>query len=128
MAAVLHRTTKEYLPSVSENETDFPQADWIWEPDISAVAGWDSKYWIITGDVVTLMDQAARDAVDAAEAAAALTADREDNKNRLDDERVLSALAIVVKDEINILRAQHSLADRTTAQLKTAIKNEVDNI
>lgn len=65
MADVLHRTTKEYKRSV--NEPDYPLIDWIHNPDLSAVAGFPSKYWVIAGDVVTLMDQAARDAVDAAE-------------------------------------------------------------
>lgn len=40
---------------------------------------------------------------------------------------VLKAFALVVLDEINILRAQHSLAARTAAQLKTAIINKLPN-
>lgn len=39
----------------------------IYQPDLTAVTGFDSKYWVITGDIVSLMDQATRDAVDAAE-------------------------------------------------------------
>jgi len=50
-------------------------------------------------------------------------------KEALDDiqanEALIRALAFVVMDEINILRAQHSLADRTPAQLRTAIKNKI---
>lgn len=42
-----------------------------------------------------------------------------------DERRLLRAFAEVVKDEINILRAQHGLADRTLAQLRTAIRNKV---
>lgn len=64
MAAVLNRATKEYLKSV--NTPDYG-VDWIINPDLSAVVGHPSKYWVITGDVVTLMDLAARDAVDAQE-------------------------------------------------------------
>ena len=41
------------------------------------------------------------------------------------NEALLRALAFVVMDEINILRAQHSLADRTAAQLRTAIKAKI---
>lgn len=63
MAAVLNRTTKQYLPSV--NTPDYPTAQWIINPDLSAVVGFSSRYWIITGDVVTLMNQAQRDALDA---------------------------------------------------------------
>jgi len=62
---VVHRTTKEYRRSV--NDPDFPTGTWIHSPDLSAVNGFDSKYWTITGDVVSLMSQGERDAVDAAE-------------------------------------------------------------
>src|SRR3990167_6362814 len=63
-ASVLNRTTKQYLTSA--NTPDYPTVDWIIEPDLSAVTGFDSRYWTITGDVVTLKSQAERDAVDAA--------------------------------------------------------------
>ncbi len=56
MASALHRTTKQYLNSI--NTPDYPEVDWIINPDLSAVIGWDSKYWVITDDVVTLMSQA----------------------------------------------------------------------
>ncbi len=48
-------------------------------------------------------------------------------KDTFDDKerRLLRAFAEVIKDEINILRGQHGLADRTLAQLRTAIKNKV---
>jgi len=39
--------------------------DWIADPDITAVAGWHIRYWKLTGEVVSLMSQAERDAVDA---------------------------------------------------------------
>ena len=120
MANVLYRTTKEYRTSV--NTPDFPIIDWIIDPDVSAVAGWDTKYWVITGDLVTLMDQAARDAVDAQE-----LSDARDNTADIFDsvESYERAFALVVLDEINTLRAQHSLAARTTAQMKTAIRNKL---
>ena len=69
MANVLNRTTKQYLESV--NTPDYPTQDWIINPDLSAVTGYAPKYWIITGNVVTLMDQTSRDAVDAADTSAA---------------------------------------------------------
>jgi hypothetical protein len=70
MATLLHRTTKQLLVSVDPNGLPEPIANYIEDPDLSAVTGEPNKYWIITGDVVTLMDQAAQDAVDAAELAA----------------------------------------------------------
>lgn len=134
MADVLHRTAgatfpyrKDYRQSV--NEPDFPQADWIWDPDLSAVAGFDSIYWDIGGDTVSLANPATRNARDAEIAAAREQADKDAQKLRLDDiqgERVLRALVKVLIDEINILRQQHALADRTLAQARTAILNEID--
>lgn len=71
MVDVVSRTTKQFLSSVSENETDFPAAQWIYQyPNwLDAVAGFPSKYWIITDDVITLMTPAQRAVVDAAEQA-----------------------------------------------------------
>lgn len=64
MASVLNRTTKEYHPSA--NTPDFPVADWIINPDLTAVAGEPRKYWIITGDVVSLASLAEQAIIDAA--------------------------------------------------------------
>ena len=126
MATVLHRTTKELKRSV--NTPDFPKADWIINPDLAAVSGFPPKHWAIAGDTVRLMSPAARDAVDAQEEADAVTEDRAENKARIGDERALKALAFAVMDEINILRQQHNLADRTPTQLVAAIRAKVDAI
>lgn len=120
MASVVHRTTKEFRPSV--NTPDFPVGTWVINPDLTAVTGFASKYWIITGDVITLMDQAARDTVDAAE----VSARRDQTADQLDVvEGVLRAFALVVLDEINVLRGIESLPDRTIAQLKTAVRGKL---
>lgn len=50
----VHRTTKEYLQSVSTASLQEPEANYIQNPDLSAVVGEPSQYWIITGDIVTL--------------------------------------------------------------------------
>jgi len=120
MANVLHRTTKKYIQSV--NTPDYPIEDWIINPDLSAVTGFESKYWIITGDTVTLMGAAARDALDAAE----LETTKDAIVNQIDNlNDIIRALASVLVDELNILRTQHSLPNRTLAQLKTAIRNKL---
>lgn len=65
MASVLHRTTKQYLESVHTPNHD--EADWIINPDMSAVAGVPEKYWKITGDTVSEKDaseKATQDATD----------------------------------------------------------------
>ena len=69
MPNYLHRTTKQYQTSVSTADLQEAVANYIQDPDVSAVAGFNTKYWTITGDVVTLMSQVERDAVDAAIAA-----------------------------------------------------------
>jgi hypothetical protein len=103
MASVLHRTTKQFLQSV--NTPDYPVLDWIIEPDLSAVTGFDSKYWTITGDVVTLMDQSARDAVDAAEVEAVRDA-AVAQLQQIED--ILRAFMLTVLAEFNLHALKHN--------------------
>jgi len=42
--------------------------------------------------------------------------------------KLMEALALVIKDEINILRTQHSLADRTNQQILDAIQDKYDSL
>lgn len=67
MANVLNRNTGDYLISV--NTPDFPETDWIINPDLSQVASVPSLYWKITGDEVSEMSPSEKAAVDAAAAA-----------------------------------------------------------
>ena len=97
-------------------------ATWIYDPDLTAVIGFPIKYWIITGDVVTLMNQAARDVVDAA----LLEDSRNNTAAELDDvENILRAFMLIVLGEINVLRVNDGLGERTVAQLKVAIRNSL---
>ena len=130
---VLHRITKQFLKSVntpsyvpnwSKGQPPPLTGDWIVGPDLSAVAAQPSKYWVITGNTVSLMSQAERDAVDAAQ----LNASRDATADQLDVvDDVLRAFALTVLDEINTLRAQRSLPARTMAQLKTAVRDKLGN-
>jgi len=144
MATVLNRTTKQVIPSA--NTVDFPIANWIINPDLSAVAGFSSIYWTITGDTVTLMNQAARDAVDAA----LLSAARDATAAAMDQlENYSRAFAEVCLDEFNrhtqweadftaAVAAATSLTNlqtrvaaivpvpvRTLANLKTGVRNKL---
>ncbi len=124
MGRWVHRTSKQFLNSVSPTDAAAidPLVNWISEPDLSAVAGFDRKYWIVTGDVISLMDQVARDAVDAAEDSAQLDA----IADQLTQTRsIMRAFAEVVLDEINALRAQHSLPTRTLTQLRNAVRGKL---
>ena len=64
MSDVINRTTLQQLSSV--NSPDYPSAEWIHNPDLSAVSGVAKMYWKIVGDDVLEMTQAEKDAVDAA--------------------------------------------------------------
>lgn len=144
MSTVLHRTTRQLIRSA--NTPDYPTAQWIIEPDLLAVAGFAPKYWIIIGDVVTLMTQMQRDAVDAAE----VEAGRESTAAALDAaENLARATLLVMLAEFNNHAAKiNALLDaidgasnlatlktsvaliadypqRTVQQLRTAVRNKL---
>lgn len=124
MADVLHRVTKVLSRSV--NTTEFPALDYIHNPDLSAVAGHPSKHWIINGDEVSLMSPAERVAADNAESAAQDTAETTAEKSRFDGDRIVKGLALVLLDEVNLLRANAGLNQRTENQLVNAVKAKIE--
>ena len=96
MANAIHRTTKQFLQSV--NTPDYPTIDWIINPDMAAVVGFESRYWTIAGDVVGLMSVAQRAAVDAAQ----LEAQRDASASEVDQvEGVVRAFMLTMLDEFN---------------------------
>lgn len=123
MGNYVHRTTKQYLQSYSPNDLPEPLANYIESPDLSNVVGVPTKYWVITGDVITEMSQPEKDAVDAA----LLSAGRDAVIQReIDDlESVMRQLVKLMVSEINILRQQHALADRTLAQVRTQLRDDL---
>lgn len=131
MANVLHRTIglnhpyqKKYKTSVNTGE--YSPAEWIINPDLSAVQGFNTIYWNINGNSVTLADQATRDARDTEILAGQTLAKRDAEKERFDNEDVLRAVVRLLVDEINILRVAAGLQPRTAAQARTAIRNAID--
>jgi hypothetical protein len=136
MPNYLHRTTKQYLQSISPASLPEPAANYIFMPDLSAVEGVPNRYWVITGDVVSEMDQAAKDAVDAQ----LLNDTRDANiQAEIDElESVLRQLSKLIVNELNILRQQFNtttaesqqlttttLADRTLAQVKAQLRSDL---
>lgn len=159
----LHRTTKQLIlnTSPSDMKIRFPSetfidangkptsnTNWIYDPDLSAIAGWPSRYWEIVGDVVALMDETERDAVDAQ----ILEDMRDMAAAQLDNiEDILRAFMLTMLDELNnhankinsILNAidnASTLAEvksaigaisdypqRTVAQLRNAIRDKLGN-
>ncbi len=136
MPNYLHRTTKQYLQSISPNDLPEPAANYIFMPDLSAVAGVPSQYWIITGDVVSEMSQGEKDTVDAANLSNARDAtvdgeiDNQEGINRQIVQMMISEINIL-RQQINTLTAESAdltntaLADRTIAQVKTQLRNNL---
>lgn len=124
MAAVLNRVTKEFRGSA--HTPDFPVADWIINPVLTAVRGHPKKYWKISGDAVSLASASEQTAIDAAIAAASETRDKEDAKQDFDAQKVLIAFAKLLIKELNVLRAEHGLPARTFGQLRNALRDEID--
>lgn len=143
----LHRTNKRLLRSVAAADLPEPAANFIEKPDLSAVLGQPTKYWVISGDVVSLADAATIAAIDAAELAV--------RRDRLADEMTAADtyarnFALIVLDEFNgvsstlnsiltQISAATNLADlksriqaiaprpiRTVAQLKAALRNRMN--
>lgn len=114
-----HRTTFQVLPSIAEGNLPEPVANYVEEPDLAPVEGFPVRYWSLAGDTFSLVDQATRDAIDAA----LLVAQRDSTADIIDSvESYEKAFALIVMDELNILRALHGLPDRTPAQLKNALR------
>ncbi len=122
MPNYLHRTTRQHIRSISPADLAEVQANYIRDPDLSAVAGFNTIYWTITGNVVTLKSESERDAIDAAavETAKDAVADELDNT-----QAIMRAFAKVMLIEINTLRATQALPSRTLAQLKTAVRSNL---
>ena len=94
------------------------------------VASVGRKYLKVVGDDTAEMNGGEKNAVDAAEVAA-IDANLRAVANSLyngqqEQGQALRALVKVLLDEINTLRALHSLGDRTLAQAKTAIQGAID--
>ena len=116
MASVVHRTTKEYRRSADTGK--FPVEDWIINPDMAAVEDVPSKYWVISGDIVSEMTQAAKDSADAAETAANDAADRGEHKNHIDNRRWQSLF---------IWLADNTQTAKTAGEIQTDIENGIDS-
>ena len=153
MPNYLHRVTKEYLTSLSPAGLTEPAANYIMDPELSAVVGFESRYWTIVGDVVTLQTPVERDATDAAVLASQVAQEKGGAEAYYHlsqaESRVLRAVVVLLVDELNLLRTQwrsfqtatavsNNLADiktgvaglptlnnRTLAQAKSAIINSV---
>ena len=123
MALYVHRTTFQVLSSTSPQSLTEPEANYVKDPSPWPFTSEPSRYWSLLGDVFSVVDQATRDAIDAA----LLVVARDSLADEFDaPETYLRAFALVVLDEFNNLRAKHGLAPRTIAQLKTAVRSKLN--
>ena len=121
MPLYIHRTTFQRFPSTSPASLQEPEANYVQDPDESAIQGQPSKYWILTGDIFTLMDQAARDAVDEAQDIA-----RKDNlADQIDTDALLRAVSITNLELFNQERLARGASEITPAQYKANVRGNL---
>ena len=121
MGDFLHRVTKQHLISTSPNDLLEPIGNYIDTPDLSVVAGFPNIYWIITGDIISLMSQVERDAVDTTIETAQRDGQIAEDIDRL--ESVLRQLVKMIVSELNILRSLHGLPNRTLVQVRNQLRS-----
>lgn len=85
----------------------------------------DTYEWPVGGLPLTGDLQPILDANEAQYLAAAQAANRLLDVFNVSQTEILKALALVIMDEINILRALHGLVARDESQIRTAIKNKL---
>jgi len=135
MSSWLIRATKQHISRMSPRSMEnrfggsFVDAEGnaqgnaiaIYQPDLSAVTGFVEKYWLVTGDVISLADQATRDAIDLAEDNA--------RKDALADEVVSNDLLRAVSktnlDLFNQERAARGASQITPAQYKSNVRGNL---
>lgn len=115
MADAVNRTTKEYRQSI--HTPDFPVEDWIINPNLSAVAGVENKYWKISGDVITEMNASEKQAVDDAEAAAQTTANRAEAVANPDE---VTGIGVRVRALIELFNKRDNYLVNRIAELQAA--------
>ena len=113
MGDFLHRTTKQYLKSVSPQSLPEPIGNYIERP---VVPDAPSKYWTITGDTVSLMSRAEQDAVDAAA-----------EKARLDsaESEAITPMTEVLLSKLNALETRAGVRETTVTDLKAAVRGKL---
>jgi len=119
MPNYLHRTTLQYLTSTSPNSLADALSSYVENPDMTPVSGVPNKYWLLTGDIVSEMEQADKDVVDAAEAQV-----QEDSELFELDRGILKRFVLVLLDEINRARTADGVSTVIIAQLKNAMRNK----
>lgn len=85
------------------------------------------KYWKHSNGTIQEMNQGEKNSVDADLVQAVVDRNRTEANKDFDRKKILQAIVLLVKDEINILRDLHGLAPRTNTQIVSAIRNKINN-
>lgn len=130
----LERATKRYILNVDLHGmqqtdgtiTDYASdANWIYDPDMSAVEGQPSKYWIITLDVVTLMTAPQMAAVDAAEESVA-TLDRR-NGAVVEPDESITFENVRIRGLIELLNKRDNYLANRVIELQNRVQAMLDS-
>lgn len=120
---------KEYQPSGNEG-LYIGQPGVLIDPDISGLLTVPIQYWIHDAGAIREMTQAEKDTLNAEIVSANVSSIRLAARNEVDNfssEGVrLRAAIIYFVQQINSLRALHSLTPLSAADVKTAIKNIIN--
>jgi hypothetical protein len=123
MPNVIHRTTLAY--KTSANESDHPEPEWKWSPDMSAVAGVPRNYWKwdAVAERPVEMTQGEKDAADLAQD----VAEKNAAMDTLDElNSITRGLGLVLFDVVNDVRTRHGDAEITLAQFKAQVRARMD--
>lgn len=139
MADFIHRTTLAL--HLSMDPSDLPEAvgNYLVNPDMTAVGtgagnGFHAtvlhQYWKLDepGNAVLEMMLPEKLAVNAAIDAAALEADKEATRNEYTDRRIWKAIGGILLDEINLIRREIGMTERTVEQFHTAVLNRINSV
>lgn len=120
----------EHLESADTSQY-ITRTDVLIEPNLDSVILFPIRYWKHVAGNVVLMTLAEQNAVDTAIIAKALDDSKmgaQENFSSPDSlGRLTRALALVMLDEVNVLRTALALTSRTAAQLKNAVINKANS-
>ena len=116
MSNVLHRVTKVYRRSVDTSLID--PAEWIVNPDLSAVKDLPAHYWKIDGDIVTAQNDGEKIATDAQR-----KQHREDAAVAEIDQGLLKIVVDALVEVINTKLPRENAITKT--ELREAVRVEV---
>lgn len=127
MANVFNKTTNRYYRSV--HTPDYPEADYLINPDVSALEGSvPERYWKFDGvDAVVEMTQAEKDAYDAARLAERRAKLQAAAEQEFNSNPVTLAIMKMFFKEINKLRVKNGDPEYTVQQFNTALQNELES-